>query len=335
MRKKTKSGSLADQTLIAKLRLRFPLIVAPMAGGPSSPSLVSEASRAGALGSMGAAYSNAAAIEEFAATVRRSTDRPFGINLFVPHSMPEISSSQIARAIADMAEYRNELGLPTPVFTAPYEENFDMQFEAVLRVRPAVLSFIFGVLPDEHIAAARREKIVIIGTATSLEEARSLDDAGVDAIVLQGIEAGGGIFDASGLDQEIPTFQLLDACVSKLGTQLIAAGGIMDSNGIQAALRKGAQAVQMGTAFLACHEAGTSNPYRAKLLDPSGRKTRTTRVFSGRLARGMENRFMEEMQTRSILPFPAQNSFTRDIRSASAAKRSADFLFALVGYRQR
>ena len=93
MRKKTKSGSLADQTLIAKLRLRFPLIVAPMAGGPSSPSLVSEASRAGALGSMGAAYSNAAAIEEFAATVRRSTDRPFGINLFVPHSMPEISSS--------------------------------------------------------------------------------------------------------------------------------------------------------------------------------------------------------------------------------------------------
>ena len=155
---------------------------------------------------MGAAYSNAAAIEEFAATVRRSTDRPFGINLFVPHSMPEISS------------------------------------------------------------------------------------------------------------------------VSKLGTQLIAAGGILDSNGIQAALRKGAQAVEMGTAFLACHEAGTSNPYRAKLLDPSGRKTRTTRVFSGRLARGMENRFMEEMQTRSIFPFPAQNSFTRDIRSASAAKRSADFL---------
>ena len=155
---------------------------------------------------MGAAYSNAAAIEEFAATVRKSTDRPFGINLFVPHSMPEIS------------------------------------------------------------------------------------------------------------------------CVSKLGTQLIAAGGILDSNGIQAALRKGAQAVEMGTAFLACHEAGTSNPYRAKLLDPSGRKTRTTRVFSGRLARGMENRFMEEMQTRSILPFPAQNSFTRDIRSASAAKRSADFL---------
>ena len=159
----------------------------------------------------------------------------------------------------------------------------------------------------------------------------------IGTIVLQGIEAGGhrGIFDASGLDQEIPTFQLLDACVSKLGTQLIAAGGILDSNGIQAALRKGAQAVQMGTAFLACHEAGTSNPYRAKLLDPSGRKTRTTRVFSGRLARGMENRFMEEMQTRSILPFPAQNSFTRDIRSASAAKRSADFLFALVGYRQR
>ena len=115
-------------------------------------------------------------------------------------------------------------------------------------------------------------------------------------------------------------------CVSKLGTQLIAAGGIMDLNGIQAALRKGAQAVQMGTAFLACHEAGTSNPYRAKLLDPSGRKTRTTRVFSGRLARGMENRFVEEMQTLSILPFPAQNSFTRDIRSASAAKRSADFL---------
>ena len=191
-----------------------------------------------------------------------------------------------------------------------------------------MLSFIFGVLPVEYIAAARREQIVIIGTATSLEEACALEDAGVDAIVLQGIEAGGhrGIFDANGLDQEIPIFELLDACMSKLGTPLIAAGGIMDSNDIQASLRDGAQAVQMGTAFLTCHEAGTSNPYRAKLLDPSGRKTRTTRVFSGRLARGIENRFMEEMQTRSILPFPAQNSFTRDIRSASAAKGSADFL---------
>ncbi|WP_349436071.1 nitronate monooxygenase [Pararhizobium sp. A13] len=313
-----------------KLDLKHPLIVAPMAGGPSSVELVAETSIAGALGSIGAAYSQPAAIEEFAAKVRQRTDCPFAVNLFVPHPTPRVTARQIEHAIAQTAPYRSELGLPTPEFTEPYEGDFDAQFDAVLRIRPAAFSFVFGLLPPDYVRAARKEKIVLIGTATTPEEAAALEDSGADAVVLQGIEAGGhrGIFDAGGVDEEINAFDLLKASRVKVRIPLIAAGGIMTSSDVRRALQAGAQAVQMGTAFLVCEEAGTSAPYKQKLLDAAGRTTKTTRVFSGRLARGIENRFMHEMETRAsaILPFPAQNKFTRDMRGASAAKGSADFL---------
>jgi nitronate monooxygenase len=301
-----------------------------MAGGPSSVALVAETTIAGALGSVGAAYSSPAAIEEFAAKVRQRTDRPFAINLFVPHPTPKVTAGQIERAIAQTALYRSELGLPTPQFTEPYEEDFDAQFEAVLRIRPAAFSFVFGLLPPEYVRAARKKKIVLIGTATMPEEAAALEDSGADAVVLQGIEAGGhrGIFDADGVDEEIGAIDLLKTSLVKVRVPLIAAGGIMTSSDARSALQAGAQAVQMGTAFLVCEEAGTSAPYKQKLLNDAGRKTKTTRAFSGRLARGIENRFMNEMEARAsgILPFPAQNKFTRDMRGASAARGSADFL---------
>lgn len=310
--------------------IQRPLIVAPMAGGPSSVALVSEASRAGALGSMGAAYTTPQGITAFAEQVRQQTDRPFAINVFAPHAQPELSATQIEQAILATAPYRHELGLPAPSLTAPYGEDFDRQFEAALRARPAVLSFVFGLLPPDYLRAARAENIITIGTATTPTEAVVLQDAGVDAIVLQGIEAGGhrGIFDANGRDEEMNLFTLLEACVASVDLPLIAAGGIMTAEHIQQALRKGAQAVQMGTAFLACKEASTSAPYKARLLESAVRKTQTTRVFSGRLARGLENRFMREMANNvsPLLPFPAQNQLTRDLRSASAAKGLADFL---------
>lgn len=307
-----------------------PLIVAPMAGGPSSVELVAETSRAGALGSIGAAYLTPQAITECAEKVRLQTDRPFALNVFVPHVQPKLSVLQIEQVIQATAAYRTELGLPVPQLSEPYEEPFDLQFEAILQARPAVLSFVFGLLPLSYLKAAHAENIVVIGTATTPEEAVALQDSGVDAIVLQGIEAGGhrGIFDANGKDAEMKAFDLLDACLMKVRVPLIVAGGIMTVEHIQRALHKGAQAVQMGTAFLACKEAGTSAPYKAKLQESAVRKTKTTRVFSGRLARGIENRFMLEMEHNAspILPFPAQNQFTRDLRSASAAKGSADFL---------
>jgi nitronate monooxygenase len=327
------SSSQSDHS--QKLGLKYPLIVAPMAGGPSSVELVAACSAAGALGSMGAAYSNPAAIVQFADAVRQRTDRPFAINLFIPTPVPRIDRDQIDRAIAATAHYRAELGLSTPDVVPPFEEDFDAQFEAVLKAKPAVLSFVLGLLRDEHSKAARKAGILLIGTATTLAEAQALDDSGVDAVALQGFEAGGhrGIFDARASDEEIPLHDLLAQCVGRVRAPLIAAGGIMAAPHVDAALRAGAQVVQLGTAFLACAEAGTSKPYKTRLLDPAGRSTRTTRAFSGRLARGIENRFMNEMAAKAdaILPFQAQNKFTRDIRNASAARGSTDFLSLWAG----
>jgi nitronate monooxygenase len=325
----------SQSDLSQNLGLKYPLIVAPMAGGPSSVELVAACSTAGALGSMGAAYSNPAAIGQFADAVRQRTDRPFAINLFIPTPVAPIDREQIDQAIAATARYRDELDLSTPDVAPPFEEDFDAQFEAVLKAKPAVLSFVFGLLRGEHSKAARKAGIFLIGTATTLAEAQALDDGGVDAIALQGFEAGGhrGIFDARASDEEIPLRDLLAQCVGRVRAPLIAAGGIMAATDVDAALRAGAQVVQLGTAFLACAEAGTSKPYKTRLLDPAGRPTRTTRAFSGRLARGIENRFMNEMAAKAdaILTFQAQNKFTRDIRNASAARGSADFLSLWAG----
>ncbi len=319
-----------DSNLFQRLGLKHPLIVAPMAGGPTSVDLVAAASASGALGAMGGAYFNAAAIEAFAAEVRQRTDKPFSINLFIPHSIPQVAADRVERAAAATARFRQELELPSPQLSPPYEENFDAQFEAVLRLKPACFSFVFGLLAADHVREAKKAGIPLIGTATALDEARALEESGVDAIVLQGFEGGGhrGIFDARAADPEIGMCDLLAQCVGTIRLPLIAAGGIMTPSDIRAALQAGAQAVQMGTAFLACAEAGTSAPYRKKLLETPERKTRTTRAFSGRFARGIENRFMNEMDGKpdAILPFPAQNKFTRDIRGASTAKGLPDFL---------
>ncbi len=321
---------MPESKLMEVFNLKHPMIVAPMAGGPTTPELVAESGRAGALGSFGAAYSNPSAIEAFSEKTRSLYDRSFLINLFVPQVGVKVDAPQLEKAIQATEGYRKELGLSAPTLVPPYEEDFQAQFEAVLRVRPAALSFIFGIPEARFITSAKNANVFLIGTATTLEEALALEASGMDAITLQGVEAGGhrGIFKADAQDEEVSTFDLLDACASKIKIPLIAAGGIMSREDIRRALTKGAQAVQMGTAFLACKEAGTSAPYRKKLLETSERTTRTTRAFSGRLARGIENRFMTEMEKRSeaILPFPAQNKFTRDLRNASTAKGLPDFL---------
>lgn len=319
-----------------QLSLKYPLIVAPMAGGPSSADLVAEASNAGALGSVGAAYSSPDLIRKFIKEVRVKTNKPFAVNLFIPSQISPPPQEWLAKAIAATRKYRQELELPDPQLVPPYEENFDEQFAEVIHHKPAALSFVFGLLGKSYINEAKRRGISLIGTATTLEEAEALEASGVDAVTLQGVEAGGhrGIFDANAPDPGITAFDLLKQCVGKVKTPLIAAGGIMTSNDIRTALSLGATAVQMGTAFLVCQEAGTSAPYRRALLNSDERLTQTTRTFSGRLARGLKNRFMLELEKRGpevILPFPAQNKFTRDLRNASVQRNSSDFISLWAG----
>lgn len=318
-----------------RLRLKVPLIVAPMAGGPSSVEFVAASAEAGALGSVGAAYSTGTAIGEFVAAVRKKTANPIAVNLFIPGPEPVVTAIAVARAREATEPFRRRFGLESPPLQAPYEIDFDEQFEATLRAHPEVFTFVFGLLKPEYIGALRKEKILIIGTATTPTEAEELAETGVDAITLQGIEAGGhrGIFDPAAADQEIPLARLLDECQGKIKIPLIAAGGLMTSIDIKQALAAGAAAVQLGTAFLACAEAGTSSPYRRALLASALRRTKTTRAFSGRLARGLENEFMREIDARpeAILPFQAQNQFTRDLRAASLKADSADCLSLWAG----
>ncbi len=314
--------------LCKTLGLKVPLIVAPMAGGPSSVELVVASSKAGSLGSIGAAYLNPDAISDEVSKVRLGTSQPFAINLFIPHEILSVTESQVTHAIEATAAFRLEMSLPQPKVAPPFEENFDAQFEEVLRAGPAAFSFVFGLLPKEASAECRKRKIVTLGTATSLSEALELEASGVDAIVAQGFEAGGhrAIFDPVANDPEVSTLELVKTLSSKVKVPVVAAGGIMDRNDIAKMLRVGASAVQMGTAFLAVTEAGTSAPYRRALLKK--RMTKTSRAYSGRLARGIINRFMEHMEGHgdAILPFPQQNVFTRDLRRASVMVESSDFL---------
>ncbi|TGL58733.1 NAD(P)H-dependent flavin oxidoreductase [Leptospira sarikeiensis] len=320
----------SQNQIVDILQLKGPLILAPLAGGPSTPALVAAVSNAGGLGSLGLAYETPEQISSIIKETRKLTSKPFAVNLFVPTKDPDLLPEKTELAIKSTEKYRKELGIPSPQLKAPYSIDFDQQFESILRERPAVFSFTFGLLDHHYVEECRKNNIITCGTATTLEEGISLEETHVDWIVAQGIEAGGhrGIFSASSEDQMIGLFPLTRSLTQKLRIPVISAGGIMDGAGIAAVLALGAQAAQLGTAFLLCDEAGTSEPYRKALLDQKDRKTKTTRVFSGRIARGLENRFMKEMEKDPdvILPFPAQNVFTRDIRKRSSELGISDFL---------
>ncbi|TGK00343.1 nitronate monooxygenase [Leptospira langatensis] len=321
--------------MVSHLDLKGPLILSPLAGGPSTPELIAAVSNAGGLGSLGLAYDTP---EQIGAIIRKTktlTSKPIAVNLFVPVKDPELSTDQKESALNSTKKYREELGIPSPKIEAPYSLDFDKQFEAMLREKPSVFSFTFGLLDRSYLNECNKNGIITCGTATTLEEGILAEESGVDWLVAQGIEAGGhrGIFSETSEDSGIGLFPLIRALAAKLRIPVIAAGGIMDGAGIAAALSLGAMAAQLGTAFLLCEEAGTSAPYRKALLDKTNLLTKTTRVFSGRIARGLQNRFLKEMETKpeSVLPFPAQNAFTRDIRRKSAELGMSDFLSLWAG----
>lgn len=315
--------------------LRGPIVIAPMGGGPTTPELVAATCNVGALGSVAGAYLSPDQIDETVTRVRTLTQRPFAINLFTP--MPKVKPSQdeINKAIEGAREFRLELDIPDPSLQAPYHPDFEKQFVSVLKALPKVFSFVFGLLEKHYIKECSDSGIYTIGTATTLDEAQALQESGVNAVIVQGVEAGAhrGIFSPNADDPGIGTLELTQLTSSKLRIPVIAAGGIMTGEEIARVLKAGAQAAMLGTAFLLCPEAGTSEPYRSALAKPGNKKTRLTRAFSGRLARGIENRFMQKMDAdpSKILPFPVQNAFTRDIRNQAMKKEKSDFLSLWAG----
>ena len=320
--------------LMQRFDLAHPIIQAPLAGGGDTPALVAAVCNAGGLGFIGAAYLSPAQIGEAARAVRTATSRPFGVNLFAPLPRPA-EAADIAAAVARVAPYYAELGLPELEMPTSGGFSFDAQLAAVLDSGASIFSFTFGLSPATALAAARARGMTLMGTATMVAEAVTLQKAGVDAIVAQGAEAGGhrGTFTGSFESGQVGTMALVPQTADAVSVPVIASGGIADGRGIAAALALGAAAVQMGTAFLTCDEAGIPEAYKAAILRAAEHETRITRAFSGRPARGIVNRFMDEMEGRAdhILPFPLQNALTRPLRTQAGSQGRAEFLSLWAG----
>lgn len=314
-----------------KLGLRVPIIQAPMAGGPSSPELVMAASAAGALGSFGFAYTQPEEMKRQAIAVRAKTDRPFGINLFVSPQPAAIPPEEQRPVLESVRAYYKELGLPAPdPVKAPYAPDLEAQLAAVAEIRPRVFTVHLGALPLTKFQALG---IIVGGSATSVAEAKRLESLGYDFVIAQGGEAGGhrGTFLHNPYEALTGTLALTRIIVRAVKIPVVAAGGIMDGAGIAAALSLGAQAAQLGTAFIPCPESGAAQVHKDTLVAAREDDTRITEKFSGKPARGLANRFMAEMANAPQLAFPAQNSITGKLRAASAMAGKPDFVAMWAG----
>ena len=326
----------AAQNLLERLEFDHPIIQAPLAGGGDTPDLVAAVSNAGGFGFIGAAYLTPQQIVEAARAVRAKTSRAFGINLFAPQA-PVNSGLSREAALERLAGYYAELGLAAPSPSETPSHTFREQLIVALESEASAFSFTFGIFPADAIAAIRERGMLSMGTATTVDEAVALEKAGVDAVVAQGSEAGGhrGTFTGDFNAAMIGTISLVPQIVDAVRLPVVASGGIMDGRGIAAALALGASAAQLGTAFLTCDEAGIPQAYKNAIQQAHEDQTRVTRCFSGRPARGIVNRFMNEMESlgsaETILPFPLQNALTRPLRSAAAQQGRAEFLSLWAG----
>ncbi|HXD35142.1 MAG TPA: nitronate monooxygenase [Rhodanobacter sp.] len=323
----------------SRLGIEHPLIQAPMAGS-TSPALVAAVSNAGALGSLGAGYLEPQAILGQAAEIRALSDRPYAIGLFVLPDEFEADMTAVAKAREQLDALMVREGLDArtslPVRWAP---RFSEQFAALCEARPAVASFAFGVVGTAQMRELRRREICVIGTATTVAEARAWADAGADAVCMQGAEAGGhrGTFLHEAEDAMIGLFALLPLAVRAVAAldrdvPVIAAGGIMDGRGMLAAEILGAAASQLGTAFLTCPECPAAEAWKRDLPRVEEHQVTTIRGFSGRAARGLRNRFVEAMpQAVQGLPYPVLNALTAPLRRAAAAAGRGDLLSEWCG----
>lgn len=311
-----------------------PIFLAPLGGGPSTPALAAAVANAGGLGAIAAAYLAPTEIIDIVRQTRALTARPLNVNLFTG-GYHVTTSQDMSPMLAAIAEVHRELGLPLPAAPEIPSEPFADQFEAILAAKPKVFSFTFGIPSSDVIERAKRAGMLVFGTATTVAEGRLLEAAGVDAVVAQGSEAGGqrGTFDGSFEAGLVPLMELISGLVESLKIPVIASGGLMDGHDIVRVLKAGASAAQLGTAFLCCPESGASEAYKRALLAARDGHTAITYAFTGRAARGLENRFTRSMAGRlaDTLPFPIQNLLTRDLRKASAKRGDPEFLSLWAG----
>ena len=322
--------------LCDRLGIRLPIIQAPMAGGPSTPELVAAVSQSGALGSFGFAYTQPETMQREVDAVRARTHLPFNLNLFASPPPGAIDPGVQRGAVAAVSGYYTELGLPPPEpVRPPFAPDLEAQLAVAEALRPPVLTFHLGVMSAHRVRHLQALGVRVGGGATCVAEAERLEALGVDFIIAQGAEAGGhrGTYLRDPYDSMTGTFALVRLIVRRVATPVIAAGGIMDGAGVAAALALGAQAAQLGTAFIASPESGAPRIHKERVLAAREDETLVTEKFSGKPARGIANRFMREMGGRNApqLPFPAQSMLTGRLRAASAKSDNPDFVAMWAG----
>jgi nitronate monooxygenase len=311
------------------LGIELPIIQAPMAGVQGS-ALAAAVSSVGGLGSLPCAMLDRDALRSELAAIRARTDRPFNVNFFC-HRQPEPSPEREAAWRSALAPYYAEYGMdPNAVAPGPGRMPFSRESAELLsEFRPAVVSFHFGLPSEDLLALVRGWGARVLSTATTVEEARWLEARGVDAVIAQGSEAGGhrGMFLSDDLTSQVGTFALVPQMVRAVRIPVIAAGGIADAQGVAAAMKLGAAGVQVGTSYLLCPEATTSQVHRLALQDEAARHTALTNLFSGRPARGIVNRLMRELGPLSgaAPAFPLASAALAPLRAKAEGMGKGDF----------
>jgi nitronate monooxygenase len=302
--------------------LKLPIVQAPMAGGPSTPALAAAVGQAGGLGFLAAGYKSVDAVTEDIAALREASSAPFGINLFSPPAdeAPAAAVSAYAGTLAADAQ-RQGVALGKPRFD---DDAYGAKLELVMRERAPVVSFTFGCPAKDTVAELHSHDIAVWVTVTDPAEALQATEAGADALVAQGTEAGGhrAYFHDDGEHEEYGVLALLRLLRAQTEVPIIATGGLMDGPALAAVLVAGAAAAQLGSALMLTPEAGTSAPHRARLAVPG--RTRLTRAFSGRAARGIVNRFMEEHHADAPRAYPQVHHLTSPLRAAARSSGDAD-----------
>lgn len=331
------SKAWTENRLTSRVGLRCPIIQGPL-GGLSSQRLTAEVSNFGGLGSFGAHSLKPDAIRKVVREIKTLTQNPFAMNLWV--SMEDegaFTSTEEAfdRSLSPLTKHIESVGGATPLY-GPYEPiRFEDQVQVLLEEGISAFSFIYGIPSKRVLDEFRRQGVTLIGTATTVDEAIILEQAGVDVIAASGFEAGGhrGSFLKSSEESLTGTMALVPQVVDAVNIPVVAAGGIGDARGIVAAFALGAEGVQMGTAFLACEESGASTLHREALLRGLGRQTALARGFTGRLARGIKNRLLDELNRREteILPYPLQRFLVRHLSVPAEKAGRADLLLLWAG----
>jgi nitronate monooxygenase len=317
------------RTLQKLLGVELPLIQAPMAGAQAG-ALAIAVCNAGGLGSLPCAMLSVDAMRKELAQIKAGTTRPFNVNFFC-HVPPAPSAEREAAWRAALSTYYQEFGIDANAIPAgPGRTPFSAEYaDALAEFKPAVVSFHFGLPAAELLARVRAWGARILASATTVDEARWLAAHGVDAVIAQGVEAGGhrGIFLSDDLTTQVGTFALLPQITRAVSVPVIAAGGIADARGVTAAMALGAAGVQIGTAYLLCPEATTSAIHRAALKSDAARHTALTNLFTGRPARGIVNRIMRELGPLSAAApaFPLATSGIAPVRAKAESRGSGDF----------